>query len=103
MLVAGATGQHVIRIPISTQSSDRQEISLRWRLVDPPALGNLRLPPIELTSLSPSKRWLAISSDPTLNCEIADASATDSTANEFFAKWGDADANDPPQTVRLQF
>ena len=71
--------------------------------MDPPALGNLRLPPIELTSHSPSKRWLAMSTDPTLDCEIADASATESTANEFLAKWGDADANDPPQSVLSNF
>ena len=96
---AGTDGQRVIRVPISTQSTDRQEISLRLRLAGPPALGSLRLPSIGLASASPNKRWLAISSDPALECEISDASAVESTSNEFFAKWGDADPNDPPQMV----
>ncbi len=100
---AGITGQHVIRVPISAQATDHQVISLRWRLADSPALGNLRLPPIELTSPSSSKLWLAISSDPALDCEIADATATESRANEFFAKWGDAEADEPPQSVLSNF
>jgi hypothetical protein len=98
-----STGQHVIRIPLATQNTDHQEIVLHFRLVDPPALGNFRLPPIELTSTPASKRWLAVSSDPTLDCEIPDSSATEGTVNEFFTKWGDAGANDPPQSVLSNF
>ena len=100
---ASSAGQHVIRIPVPAQSTDHQEISLRWRLVDPPAMGNLRLPSIELTSIQPTKRWLAMSNDPTLDCEIPDASATDGTVNEFLAKWGDADSIDPPEWVLSNF
>src|SRR6185295_1586362 len=54
---ASSAGQHIIRIPIPAQSIDHQEISLRWRLEDRPGLGNLRLPPIELTSIEPTKGW----------------------------------------------
>jgi hypothetical protein len=103
ILASSSGNQRTIRIPVPVQSTDRQEFSLQWRLVDPPALGNLRLPPIELTSIQPTKRWLAMSNDSALDCEIPDASATDGTVNEFLAKWGDADPNDPPEWVLSNF
>ena len=102
-LTTGIASQHVIRIPVPTQTTDRQELSLRWRLVNKPALGNLRLPPIDLASNQPTMRWMAISSDPTLDCEIPDASATDATVNEFLTKWGDTDSSDPPEWVLSNF
>ncbi len=95
--------QSTLRVPIASQSSDRQEISVRWRLERSPQLGNFRLPSIELTSVAPSKRWLAISSDPAFECEVPDSSAIESTSNEFFAKWGAAEIRDPPQTVLSNF
>ena len=91
--------QYVVRVPIPSQDTDRQEILLRFRLLDPPALGNLRVPPIELMAPTAIKRWLAVSTDPSLECEVADPSLSEGTVNEFFAKWGSPPSSDSPQLV----
>ena len=96
---ATVPGQHLIRVPVSSQSADRQEILLQFQLRKPPELGSLRLPPVELMSVSANKRWVAISADSSLDCEIIDSTAVDGTVNEFFAKWGDATDEFTPQSV----
>jgi hypothetical protein len=94
-----STGQHLIQVPIPSPSTERQEIVLRWRLSDPIALGNLRLPPIDLTIAQPTRRLLAMSNDSTFEFEIPDEAATENTVSEFLAKWGNEDPIDTPQWV----
>src|SRR5262249_16442223 len=76
-----STGQHVIQIPIPAPSMDRQELLVRWQLADPIALGNLRLPVIELASTQPTRRWLAMADNPVLDFEIPAESGTENTVS----------------------
>lgn len=94
-----STGQRLIQIPVPAQSTERQEIVLRWRLSDPIVLGNLRLPPIDLTTSQPTRRLLAMSNDSAFEFEIPDEAGTENTASEFLAKWGNEDPVDAPQWV----
>src|SRR6185295_16155818 len=59
----------LVRFSVPPGEADRQDLLLRWRLRNSTTLGNLRLPPIELMSSPATKRWLAISTDPSLECE----------------------------------
>ena len=79
---------------------DRGEVLLRWRLANPPGLGRLRLPSIELAATPSTGARLAISSDPHLECEIVDATGLKAeTANEFLTLWGHDEGRDTPQLV----
>jgi hypothetical protein len=100
---ATVPGRRLIRVPVSVQSTDRQEVLLNFQLRNPPELGNLRLPPVELTTVPASKRWLAVSADASLDCGVVDSSAIDGTVNEFFAKWGDATDEFTPELVLSNF
>lgn len=93
----------VLQVPIPSDSTVRQEVLLRWRLTDPTTLGHLRLPVIEVTSAPATKRWLAITSDASLECEVLNAAAAEGTASEFLEMWSDADGEPDPQSVVTNF
>jgi hypothetical protein len=95
---SNAASQHVIQVPIAAQSGKSEKL-LRWRLRGPLGLGSFRLPPIELMSNSATKRWLAVSTDSSLECDIPDSSATEGTSNDFFAQWGSSDTDTAPQFI----
>jgi hypothetical protein len=97
---ADGDAQPTVRVPLTANETDRQEISLKWRLAEATALGRLRLPAIELISVPVTQRWLAISSDATLKFEVVDGeNAAAGTANEFLALWGEDADSVPPETV----
>lgn len=93
-------GQQMIRVPLPPDDIDRQEVTLRWRLADRASPGRLQLPPIELTTVPATQRWMAVSSDPALECAIENGDGTAAgTAREFLAMWGDAETGDEPVLV----
>ncbi|HVT27074.1 MAG TPA: hypothetical protein VHE81_03560, partial [Lacipirellulaceae bacterium] len=100
---SNSCGRRILRVPIPTQPTDRPEVKLRWRLADPISIGNFRLPQVELTTVSTSKRWLALSVDPVWECELADSSAMEGMADEFLSMWGASDASFTPQLVFSNF
>jgi hypothetical protein len=97
------TDRRLLRVPILSESAERQEIVLRWRLTEPTNLGILRLPPIELTSVPITKRWLAVTADPSLDCEILNTDATEGTAGEFIEMWGGSGSETDPKSVLTNF
>lgn len=94
--------QRTLQIPLPAEDIDRQEVSVRWKLTDAPPAGNFRLPPIELMAVPITQRWFALSSDPDLDCTVANNTASDATAKEFLAKWGSAGGS-APQIVSANF
>ncbi|HEX3600723.1 MAG TPA: hypothetical protein VHU84_11310, partial [Lacipirellulaceae bacterium] len=86
-----------LRIPLATEDTERQEVTVRWKLKRAPAAGNLRLPPMRLLSPPPTQRWFALSADAALDCTIADNSASATTAKEFLGKWGSSLESASPQ------
>ena len=96
----GAGGRKSVRIALRAEDAQRSEVTLRWRLADPPSLGRLRLPPMELESPLASSSWLAISSDPTLECEIVGGAGLPvETGEEFLTLWGVEENRELPQIV----
>lgn len=96
-VTAEAGGRQRIVVSLTPESQARGEATLRWRLVDSPLLGRLRLPPMELTSTLPASSWLAISSNSGVECEIVDAAGVPAeTGEEFLAMWGDEELELPP-------
>jgi hypothetical protein len=87
-----------VRIPLPPSDGNRQEIVLRWRLTNGKPLGQLRLPRIELISIPVTQRWLGVSAAASLDCTILEGSASQATASEFLAMWGD-EAAEAPQIV----
>jgi hypothetical protein len=87
-----------IRIPLSPDDLDRQEVLLRWKWVESNTIGNLQLPPIELTSLPVTQRWFAVSTDPALECAPADGAISNATENEFLELWG---SHEPTGSLQL--
>lgn len=88
-----------IRLKLPVEDAERQEIVLRWRLVDGRSLGRLLLPSIELVSHSVTQCWRGISSAASIECAVADAAVSSGTAAEFLAMWGNADDAVAPQIV----
>jgi hypothetical protein len=83
--------QRLVRVPLAPGEFDRQSMTLVWRLREAETFGRLRLPPIELVSMPATNRWLAISSDPGMDCEIIGATATPGSVSDFQALWGESD------------
>lgn len=97
-----ANGRRSLTVSLPTTDSGRQEVSLRWQLTSARPVGAFQLPLVELSSISASQRWFAVSADASLECSVDDKSATSATANEFLAKWGGSpDAT--PQVVVANF
>ena len=93
-------GRRVVRVSLSPGDVDRQEVHLRWKLKGAQTLGRLRLPSIELASVPEIQRWLAVSNDPRLKCEmLSGAMVTSGTANEFLAMWGASSADNQSLNV----
>jgi len=86
------------QVVLPTGSSDRQEVVLRWKLSDVAAVGNVRLPSVELVTVPTTQRWFALSADSRVNCALLDNPATEATSKEFLTKWGSA-ASDSPKLV----
>jgi hypothetical protein len=85
-----------IRVRLSGAATDGREVLLRFRLRGGRALGRHRFPEIDLASPTAASRWLAVGSDPSLECEAA-LDAARATAEEFVSVWGDA--AEAPQMV----
>lgn len=99
-VVRDSGGRNAVRVVLGADDRDRGEVLLRWRLLNPPGLGRLRLPPIELSTSSAATYWLAISNDPVLECEIVDAAGLRAeTGEEFLNLWGSDEDRDTPQLV----
>jgi hypothetical protein len=90
-------GRQSVRVPLPADELDRNEVTLQWRLTGTELFGRLRLPLIQLISIPATERWLAISSDPEVECELVDGAALPGAVNEFLAMWGEAE--DAPQLV----
>jgi hypothetical protein len=88
---ASNDSQRTIRVALPPDDIDRQEVTLQWRLGEAPALGYVKLPPIHLVSLPVSQRWLGVSADPVLDCEIlGEGDVSAGTPDEFLTLWSDA-------------
>jgi hypothetical protein len=96
---SNSAGRRTLQVSLTGSGDERREATVRWKLKVPPTAGHFSLPPVELVALTPAKRWLAVSSDPTTECTVIDSSATTTTAKEFFANWGDTAADDSPAFV----
>jgi hypothetical protein len=90
-------GRQSIRVPVPGESADRRVVSLRFHLRDAILPGQLRLPALDLTSLSAASRRLAISTDPGWECEPMGGAvvAGGTSAADFSAAWGASDAGQP--------
>jgi len=95
-------GRSIVRVPLPRSRSARQEVTLRWRLKEGPVWGRLRLPTIELLSLPVTQRWLAITSDPTLECTVVDMAAGSGNIKDFLTMWADIPDGTLPQIVLEQ-
>ncbi len=92
-----------LHIPLPPDNNGRQEIAVRWRLIDAPDAGFVRLPPISLANLSITHRWFALSADSMLDCAFVDNNTSAATGKEFLAQWGASDDASPPQAVFANF
>lgn len=92
-------GQGMLSVPWPQGLDGRQEVTFRWRLAEAPILGRLRLPAVELVSLPVTQHWLAVSTEPTLECGVVDATASSATAKDFLSMWGETSDGNPPQLV----
>ncbi len=95
----GPDARRTVRVPVPPNDTARQEVTLRWRLADGLSLGRLLLPRIELISVPVTQRWLAVTSDPALECEIVGAAGSPGLINEFLAMWGELTTTGAPQLV----
>ena len=65
------------------------------------AVGNIRLPRIELVDIQPTRRWMAVSVDPALDCEEHDGERLEAVAvADFLKAWGQCNAK-PRAAYRL--
>ncbi|MEX2316873.1 MAG: hypothetical protein WD669_06965, partial [Pirellulales bacterium] len=77
-----------IRVATSVIASNRSQALLRFRLTGASLPGNVRLPPIETASLPVTRRWLGVSSDGALECEITGGgNAAAKPFDEFLTLW----------------
>jgi hypothetical protein len=84
-------GGRIVRVALPPDDIDRQEVLLRWELVDARTLGLIFLPNIDFESLPVAQRWIALSCDPGLACEfVGTREAALGTAAEFQSRWGHA-------------
>jgi hypothetical protein len=93
-----------VRVAIPPDDIDRQEVTIHWQLAQAISLGNLKLPPIGLTSLPATQRWFAVSSSEAMKCEILDQlDSLPGTPEEFLARWGESaiPGEPPPVVTRL--
>jgi len=76
--------------------SDRTVVEAQFRLTGTSWVGNLRPPQLEVLDARTTRRWLAVSVDPTLEHEEHAAAPVEAVAAaDFAAAWGKADV--PPQ------
>ncbi|MEX0643168.1 MAG: hypothetical protein WD468_10735 [Pirellulales bacterium] len=95
-----SAGRNTVRVALKPDVAQRGEAALFWRLANPPNLGRLRLPLMQLRSRQPTSSWFAISIDPTLECEIVDAAGlTAESGEEFLTLWGGEEELERPQIV----
>jgi hypothetical protein len=92
-------GLATVRVPLAPDEVDRQEVHLRWRLLNGKPPCRLRMPRIELVSIPVSQRWLAVSTVSGMDSEYVDGGISAGTAPEFLAMWRGSDVNDVPQLV----
>ncbi|HEX4415622.1 MAG TPA: hypothetical protein VH107_18460, partial [Lacipirellulaceae bacterium] len=96
-------GLRTLSVPLETSESDRQEVSVRWKLDCAPAIGLVRLPPIYLASPAATQRWLALSADSNLECALEDSNTSTATTNEFMSRWGTGAETNTLTTVVANF
>ena len=93
------------RITLPPDDIDRQEVTIQWRLAQTISLGNSKLPPIGLISVSVTQRWFAVSTGTATKCEVLDESdGSPGTPEEFLARWGElaiTPGEPPPVVTRL--
>ncbi len=82
------------------ESAARSDVLLRFRLRGEMHLGRLRLPALRLTSLAVDQRLLAVTADPSLECEApAGEAVTTGSSQAFLELWGAGVPEAPPQLV----
>lgn len=92
--------RNTVQVFLRADDRERGDVTLRWRLTDPPTLGRLSVPPMELAAAQVSSSWLAVSSDPVLECEVVDAAGLPAeTGEEFLTLWQAEEGTEPPQIV----
>lgn len=95
--------KRTVEIPVPAQPAERQELVLHWKFTGHTGFGITRLLPIEILSPGVSKRWLAISAAPSLQCDLLNSQLPSGSADEFVTKWGDSLPADQPQQVVTNF
>lgn len=82
------------------ENPKRTEVSVRFRLRGGMELGRLRLPPLELTSLTPDQCWLAATTDSSLECEApAGGALAAGQPDTLSVLWGAHTPSAAPQLV----
>src|SRR3972149_4588557 len=94
-------GRQLIYVQLPSPDRSRRAVRFRFRLRATSPWGRLRAPAIELATIPVANRSLAVSCDPTLECEpSAEAAATARAVADFLTTWGDgASPVSPPLLV----
>ena len=80
-----------LRFELTRPASDQVSVDASFLLTGTSGVGNLRLPRLEVLNVRTTKRWMAVSVDPSLEHEIQASSRLDAlTAQAFAAAWGTA-------------
>jgi hypothetical protein len=81
----------ILRFELARPASDQVSVDASFLLTGTSGVGNLRLPRLEVLNVRTTKRWMAVSVDPSLEHEVQASNRLDSlTAQAFMAAWGSA-------------
>ncbi len=97
------TQTRTLKARLIVGDNDRREAYVRWNLNKSLSAGILPIPPISLINPPATQRWLAVSSDPKLDCTLNDNGTAVATPKEFLAKWGTTSQTPQPAAVFANF
>ena len=93
-------GQQLLRFDVPPAKRSQRDFPLRFRSRDASPLGRLRVPTLGLVSLPVESSRLALSWDPSLDCEPSPAAVSATVATgDFAAAWGESETSAPPQLL----
>jgi hypothetical protein len=79
----------ILRFELTRPASDRVTVDASFLLTGTSGVGNLKLPRLEVLEVRTTKRWMAVSVDPSLEHEIQASNRLEAlTAAAFTAAWG---------------
>jgi hypothetical protein len=88
-----------LQVLLPAAESDRRNLFLQWRHVNAPPFGRMHVPNNKVISASIARRWMAISADPSLDCQVSGGPDTTAELKEFLALWGSDESRADPRHV----